>query len=282
MRKSHYCIKKILNNNAVVTVDFNAKCEVIFMGKGIGFGKKVNEPFTYEPSMKKYELQRKSEKGTTDALVNTIDPLYVEIAAQIVDLAAAAFGEGAIDSNILLPLADHIAFSVVRMRAGMDMSNPFSEDIRLLYEEEYAVGLKAKAIIESRAGFTIPDGELAYIVLYIHSALNDTKVAQSLRVPQIIHESIRRIQDECGISEIGEFAYHRLMYHIKCMLARVNANEKLNQDMIAFTREKCPYSFATAQDICRQIGEELHTTFTDAEVSFLALHIERIKACPQD
>ncbi len=260
--------------------NFQEKSEVIFVGNGVGFNKKVNQPFEGSGTFKEYHLGRKTEKGPTDSLLNSVDPLYVEIASAVIDLSEEAFGHASIDNNILLPLADHIAFSVVRMKANMSMSNPFSEDIRLLYKDEYNVALKAKDIIEARTGFFIPDGELAYISLYIHSALNDTQVSNALQIPVIIRRSIDRIQKECHIENIDGFAYNRLLYHIKCMLARSNKNEKLNQDIIAFTREKYGYAYSQAEIICQELGKELGETFSEAEISFLALHIERIKTIP--
>lgn len=277
-----YYIKKVLNNNAVVVVDIQEKQEIIFMGKGIGFGKKVNHPFEEGPGSKKYILKQATEKGSTEDLLNSVNPIYVEIAGAIIDLSEEAFGDTAIDNNILLPLADHIAFSVVRMQAKMAMHNPFAEDIRLLYEDEYAVALKAKDIIEARTGFFIPDGELGYITLYIHSALCDMGVSQSLKITSIIRESVDRIQEECQIEEIGTIAYNRLLYHIKCMMTRANKNEALNQDMIAFTKEKCAYSFNVAKAICHGLREELGMCFTETEISYLALHIERIRTSPKD
>ena len=48
-----YCVKKVLNNNAVLAVDLRRKEEVIFLGKGVGFNKKVNQPFEDPKSVKK-------------------------------------------------------------------------------------------------------------------------------------------------------------------------------------------------------------------------------------
>lgn len=52
-----YCVKKVLNNNAVLAVDLHRKEEVVCMGKGgVGFNKKVNQPFDDPEGVKKYHL----------------------------------------------------------------------------------------------------------------------------------------------------------------------------------------------------------------------------------
>jgi len=275
-----YCIKKVLNNNAVVAVDFTARKEVVFLGKGIGFNKKVNQPYTPTKGVKRYQLELANAKGSTDMMLNSVKPIYVEMAGMILDMTQEAFGQDAVDGNILLPLADHIAFTVERMESNMKLANPFEEDIRLLYKEEYEIAQKARDKMEERMGIRVPDNELTFIALYIHSALNDSEVSESMRIPVIIRQSIERIKEECHIDEIGGFAYNRLMYHIKCMLGRVNKNAELDQAMIEFTKQQCPYSYKLAQGICKELGEELDTSFTEAEVSYLALHIERIRINP--
>ncbi|MEG0376914.1 MAG: PRD domain-containing protein [Eubacterium sp.] len=271
-----YCVKKILNNNAVLAVDLIQKEEVIFLGNGVGFHKKVNQPFERTEGIKKYHLQKNTAKGPTEKLLNSVEPIYLEIASDIIKKAEELLRE--IDENVLLPLADHIAFSIVRLQSDMNLTNPFSEDIRLLFEEEYQVAQYGQKIIKERIGCRIPEDEVAYITLYIHSALSDAKVSQSMQIPIIIRQSIEQIERECKINiDRGSFSYNRLLYHIKCMLARVHNNERLNHDMIEFAKEKCTYSFGIAKEICQRLGKELGQIFTEKEVSYLALHIERIR-----
>ena len=63
-----YCVKKVLNNNAVLAVDLRRKEEVIFLGKGVGFNKKVNQPFEDPKSVKKYHLKKETSKALQTSL----------------------------------------------------------------------------------------------------------------------------------------------------------------------------------------------------------------------
>ncbi|MCF6463120.1 PRD domain-containing protein [Clostridium sp. Cult1] len=40
-----------------------------------------------------------------------------------------------------------LGFSIERMRQGMDVNNPFINEIKLLYPEEYKISLEASNII---------------------------------------------------------------------------------------------------------------------------------------
>ena len=48
--------------------------------------------------------------------------------------------------------------------------------------------------------------------------------------------------------------------------------------MIEFTKKKCAYAFEVAGEICEKLSHELGEQFTEKEISYLALHIERIRS----
>ncbi|MBC3888597.1 PRD domain-containing protein [Acetobacterium paludosum] len=269
-------IKKILNNNAILAFDIEKKKEVIFLGKGVGFNKKIAMTDETPPGIKKYYLDKDTEKGLSADLIKNVAPIYLEIAHEIIKTAEVKFEQ--LDNHILLPLADHIAFAIERIEGHINFENPFTNDIRFLYEQEFEVALKGKAVITEKTGYTISDDDVGYIALYIHSAISDTKVSQSMNVAIIMGEAIKQIENDCSMTiKVGSFAYSRLMYHFRFMISRVMTNEKLNSDMIEYTKNHCPYAFEVAAGVCQKLEQELGKPFSEREVSYLALHIERIR-----
>ena len=114
-----YCILKILNNNALLAKVKEDDSERILLGKGIGFGKKAGDEFTEIPGASVYTPVVREERNSTMNVVNTIDPVYIEAAGKIIEEAELVFDT--IKRDILLPLADHIAFAAKR-EAGEDIS----------------------------------------------------------------------------------------------------------------------------------------------------------------
>lgn len=269
-------IKKVLNNNAILAFDIEKKKEVIFLGKGVGFNKKIAMTDETPPGIKKYYLDKDTEKGLTADLIKQVEPIYLEIAHEIIKAAEVKFVK--LDNHILLPLADHIAFAIERIEGNIHFENPFTNDIRFLYEQEFEVALKGKAVITEKTGYLISDDEVGYIALYIHSTISDTKVSQSMNVAIIMGEAIKQIENDCNMTiKVGSFAYSRLMYHFRFMISRVMTNEKLNSDMIDYTKTHLPYAFEVATSVCQKLEKELGKPFSEREVSYLALHIERIR-----
>ena len=128
-----YKIIKVLNNNTILAC--NETEEVIIMYKGI----------------------------------NYIDPVYLEIASEIIRLIIEKFGK--IDNDILLPLADHIYFAIKRMDENIMPLNPFINDIRLLFPDEYEVALEGREVINKFISRMINDDEVGFITLHIQQFL---------------------------------------------------------------------------------------------------------------
>ena len=64
------------------------------------------------------------------------------------DHAEKVFGQ--IDRSILFPMADHLAFAVQRIRNQEQISNPLTEDIRILFHQEYKVAKCAEQLLRER------------------------------------------------------------------------------------------------------------------------------------
>lgn len=270
-----YQIEKVLNNNSVL-VGGEDGTSMIFMRKGIGFGMHANDLITMEDTMDIYHLAPANERGSTLDMVDEVDPIYIEIAAKIIDLANVAFGD--VDTNILLPLADHIAFSIERLKQEMDVSNPFTNEIRLLYQKEFNVALEGKKIIEQELGYIINDDEVGYITLHIHASLSEDKLSQSIQAAMIIKESIEQIEKDFQILiQSDSMSYVRLMNHMKFLLLRLRSGEDLKVDVSGFVKDTFPYAYQTAEHICMRLSKVYEKTIDDVEVGYLALHIERIR-----
>ena len=82
-----YRISKVLNHNTVIGIHADDNQEYLVMGKGIGFGKKVSERFEVRDGDTVYSLQATSNRGSAKELATSIQPIYLEIANEILDEA---------------------------------------------------------------------------------------------------------------------------------------------------------------------------------------------------
>ncbi|MEE1196664.1 MAG: PRD domain-containing protein [Lachnospiraceae bacterium] len=270
-----YRVKKVLNHNAVIGIHGDTNQEYLILGKGAGFGKKISERIEKRAGDMVYSLQESTERGDSGKLVNSIDPLYLEIANEVLDEAEKVFKT--LDRNVLFPLADHMEYAVKRIQNHEQISNPLTEDIRILFYMEYKVAQSVQPILRERMGIEMDDDEIGYISLHIHSAIQDENVSQAMQIARAVRECITLVEQEIGRPiDVLSLSYNRLMNHIRYMVARVLNKEQLKLNMNDYMEIKFPKAFQLARYICDEVGLMLKCSIDQVEIGYLAMHIERV------
>ncbi len=269
-----YRITKVLNHNAVITVDEDAK-EYLIMGKGIGFGRKIAERIDAGEDSSVYSLQSTTERGEAEAIVKQVNPACLEIADVILKEAEKNFGK--VDRKILFSLADHLQFAVDRMMKDEKIRNPMTDDIKVLFHAEYKTAEVARKVVKETFEIDITDDEVGYLALHVHSAIDDESVSQAMQIAHAVNECIAAIRKRANVNlETTSLGYNRLMNHIRYMLIRMTTGEKIKLDINDYMRVKFPETFAIAQSICDEMSVSFHKSYQEAEIGYLAMHIERV------
>ena len=193
----------------------------------------------------------------------------------VLDEAEKVFGQ--IDRNILFPLADHISYAVERIRRNETISNPLTEDIRVLFHMEYKVASCVIPLLESHFGISISEDEVGYITLHVHSAIDDEKVSDAMQTARAVRECIRIVEESMGKKiDVMTLSYNRLMNHVRYMIVRALEGEKLKLSLNDYMQVKYPEEFALAAKICDEIGQMIKSPLKDVEIGYLAMHICRV------
>lgn len=271
-----YRVSKVLNNNGVIAIDMDENKEYVILGKGVGFGKKVSQRFDKPEGCTTYRLEQETERGSAKELVKGIEPEYLEIADAILTESQKVFGDS-IDRGILFPLADHISFAVARIRRNEQISNPLTEDIKVLFYSEFKVAETLKTILRERLQIEIDDHEVGYVALHIHSAIGDEKVSVAMQTARAVRECIDMIEKATGKPiDVLSLSYNRLMNHMKYMVARASTGEKLNLDMNEYMLDQYPQAYKVATDICKNLEGCIGHKLDETEIGYLAMHIQRV------
>lgn len=271
-----YRVSKVLNNNGVIAIDMDENKEYVILGKGVGFGKKVSQRFDKPEGCTTYRLEQETERGSAKELVKGIEPEYLEIADAILTESQKVFGDS-IDRGILFPLADHISFAVARIRRNEQISNPLTEDIKVLFYSEFKVAETLKTILRERLQIEIDDHEVGYVALHIHSAIGDEKVSVAMQTARAVRECIDMLEKATGKPiDVLSLSYNRLMNHMKYMVARASTGEKLNLDMNEYMLDQYPQAYKVATDICKNLEGCIGHKLDEIETGYLAMHIQRV------
>ena len=272
-----YRVKKALNHNTVIAIGLEDNQEYLLLGKGVGFGKKVSERIKPQEDCTVYSLREQTDRGTAMEIVKEIDPVYLEVAQQVLKEAERIFGK--IDWSILFPMADHIAFAVKRIQNNEQISNPLTSDIQALFHMEYKTAECLRPILRERLLAEIDEHEIGYVALHIHSAIVDENVALSMQIAGTVRECIELVEQETKTTiDVMSLSYNRLMNHVRYMVARAIKGEKLKLDMNDYMSVKFPDEFRMAATVCGHLGTYLKKLLDDVEIGYLAMHIQRVSA----
>ena len=270
-----YRIEKVLNHNTVIAIHQDDHKEVLIMGKGVGFGRKVAERIEVRPEDRLYSLQKYKERGGAKEIVKSIEPEFLELTNAVLNEAEKVFGK--IDRMVLFPLADHIAFAVKRIQNHEQISNPLTEDIRVLFHMEFKVAESIRPLLKKQFQIDIEDDEIGYVALHIHSAIEDEKVSQAMQMARSVRECISMVEEAIGKPiDIASLSYNRLMNHIRYMVARAVNGEKLKMNINDYMSVKFPEAFQAAKKICEEMETSLKLPMEEIEIGYLAMHMERM------
>lgn len=269
-------IIKILNHNAILVHDQVDNQTLLIMHTGIGFGRKINDFIVVGEMDQIYHIQDFSMSSKDQSILKKMNPLYLEISHDLLSLYQSEFGS--LDEGKLIPLADHIGFAIERIKSDITISNPFSNEIRLLYPQEWAIARQAREIIFNKLAVLINDDEIGYITLHLHASQEISK-DHGFIVAMIVNKSIRQIESQYNIIvDMNSLSYSRLMIHMKFMIARLNEDEILTLDMEDYTKASIPTAYEVAKNIVDSMSEALGKNVPEIEIGYLAMHMDRILA----
>lgn len=270
-----YRITKILNHNSFMGIESKNDQECLIMGKGVAFGKKVGQTVSVIGDARVYSLKELTDRGEAKDIIKSVSPLCLELANEVLDQAEEEFGK--VDRSILFTMADHLDFAVRRIQNGEQISNPLTDDIRIMFYKEYKVAGCIRDLLKEKLGIRIDEHEIGYIALHVHAAIVDENVSQAMEIARTVRECICMVEEETGKSiDVMSLSYNRLMNHVRYMVARAIHGEKLKMSLNDYMSVKFPGPYMTAEKICRKMEKSLKLPIPDIEIGYLAMHLERM------
>ena len=273
-----YTIKKVLNNSVVIC-QHDMDPEVILLGKGIGFGKKPGD--LVDPASvpeKVYQLTDKEEQSQYRELVKHVDEDFIAFMQEIVGFIEQSTGKK-VDQHIHIGLTDHLFFTMKRIEQGMEVTNPFLLETESLYPTEYALAERIVDMFHERLDVLLPDAEIGFIALHIHSATTFKNVLEVNRHNQIIGQIVQTIESRLNVKlDRTSLDYKRLLRHLRYAVERVATGETVEapQKIEKVLRDEYPLCYSTAWELMSIMERELKRPVPRGEATYLTMHLQRL------
>ena len=274
-----FVIRKIFNNNVILAEKASAEGELIFVGKGIGFSHKAGD------QVLKSELKIDKEfapivgekRENYIQLLEEVDSKVIGVTEEIIAMVSSELEED-LNQHIRIGLTDHIAFSLKRIKDGIEVANPFLAETRTLYNEEYRLAEKAVEMLSERFELEIPESEIGFITFHIHGARNEKGLSKTLKNTTVIKELVTEVENELGQKLSYEsLNYARLVNHLRFALERIETDASNPNPLLENIKENFSFSFEIAEKLAETIEEKFNSKVPEAEKGYLALHLQRLK-----
>ncbi|MBE4908983.1 transcription antiterminator [Bacillus luteolus] len=272
-----FILKKRLNNNVIIAVH-EAYGEVVLLGKGLGFGKNQNDWIKVDSYEKMFVLKNGVEQEQYMKLLPTIDEDFVEVMNDLIYLISENI-HSPIHEHIHIALTDHIAFAIKRVKQGIHIENPFLTETKDMYPAEYGLAAKVVKLLHDAVGVKLPDGEIGFIALHIHSAISNKSSDEFHHYVDLISELIQLIEVSLKVKlDREEIQYLRLARHLTNIIKRAQNRDKVDaaSELANLLKNEYPLCYNLSCKVMLEIKNALHIPVHDAEIVYFTMHLQRL------
>lgn len=271
-------IKKVLNNNVLIAAHPSYH-EVVLIGKGIGFNRKKDDTIDTDGAEKLFVLKSEKEQTNYINLLPLIENELLDVIISAIELIEQET-KAALNEHIHVALTDHLMFAVSRVSKGMEITNPFLVETRVLYPKEYEIASDVVNLIHEKAGISLPNGEIGFIALHIHSASTNKNLSDVNRYSQLISRLVKIVEVQLKMKIDKEsMEYMRLIRHLRFTIERVANGERVEEPEAIATllKEEYPVCYNLAWKLIKVIQQTLKKHVFDAEAVYITMHLQRLQ-----
>lgn len=264
-------------NNNLALVRVNGKEKIIF-AKGIGFGKKFGDIISKDtPFEKIFSIEDEDNAKNLKKVVEKVDNEFFVVCEEAI-LEVSKRVKGELNEKIHVSLIDHLHFAVKRLEKNEEIKNPFLIEIETFYPQEYELAKMVADKVGEAMSIDIPEGEVGFIALHIHSSLNDGRLSNTVKYSYLSSSIIEHIEKKLKLHiDRKSLDYTRFITHIRFAIERILSKEKIKNDLYEIIKIRYKKSYKVAKEVAKIIEDYLVVKVSEEEIAYLALHIERFR-----
>lgn len=268
-------VRKVFNNNAIVATDETLR-DVVVLGAGIGFQKKINDEIDEKKIERTYVFEEDSKKRFEESL-RMVPTKYFLVTTQIVEKAEKELGIK-FNSEVFISISDHIAFAIRRHRENVYLPNIILDETKILYKKEFKIGLWAIQRIKEQLHVTLEEDEAGYIALHLVNYSLNNQQSNATKVLNFTREVVKIIEFTSKVEfKKDSLAYLRLSTHLKYLGERIFRNEIESMDTTLSIRDLLNQDvrlYMCINRIKKLIVDRYDYSLSPDEETYLIIHIK--------
>lgn len=275
-------IKKIINNNILCAVDDKGN-ELIVTGRGIGFQRHRGETIDTALIERTYRMEEKTGQRKLRELVEKIPIEHLSLTEGLIKHITSQIPQK-LNESLLITMADHISFAILRKAQGVEFSNPLKGSIMCYYPTEYHLGQYCLGVIREHLGVTLHEDEAAFLALHIVNAELSTNMSEMYDITKLIEGTISVVEyfykKEFDRESLD---FNRFVVHLRYFAQRLfqgkmmeDAQGERDEVFRQLIMKNCKEHYKCAQCVADYIKNTYQKNLSDEELTYLTIHLKRI------
>ena len=275
-------IKKIINNNILCAVDDRGH-ELIVTGRGIGFQRHRGEVIDISRIERTYRMEEKTGQRKLRELVEKIPIEHLSLTEELIKHITSQIPQK-LNESLLITMADHISFAILRKAQGVEFSNPLKGSIMCYYPTEYHLGQYCLGVIREHLGVTLHEDEAAFLALHIVNAELSTNMSEMYDITKLIEGTISVVEyfykKEFDRESLD---FNRFVVHLRYFAQRLfqgkmmeDAQGERDEVFRQLIMKNCKEHYKCAQCVADYIKNTYQKNLSDEELTYLTIHLKRI------
>lgn len=275
-------IKKIINNNILCAVDDRGN-ELIVTGRGIGFQRHRGEVIDISRIERTYRMEEKTGQRKLRELVEKIPIEHLSLTEELIKHITSQIPQK-LNESLLITMADHISFAILRKAQGVEFSNPLKGSIMCYYPTEYHLGQYCLGVIREHLGVTLHEDEAAFLALHIVNAELSTNMSEMYDITKLIEGTISVVEyfykKEFDRESLD---FNRFVVHLRYFAQRLfqgkmmeDAQGERDEVFRQLIMKNCKEHYKCAQCVADYIKNTYQKNLSDEELTYLTIHLKRI------
>lgn len=213
-------IERLFNHNVILSRNEKGH-EVVYMGKGLAFQKKVGDEVDPRKVEKEFVLKDSYDSSQIEFLLSNIPNNEIELVSQLIELAEQELNITFINT-MYITLVDHVHYAIERNKENINLPNPLLFEIKKFYPKEYTAAKNSIKLIKKETGIDFNEDEAGFITLhFVNGQQQHANMDVTMQSTAVVKDIMNIISRFFGIILTeDDINFQRIVTHLQFFLKR--------------------------------------------------------------
>ncbi|MFW3589518.1 BglG family transcription antiterminator LicT [Vagococcus fluvialis] len=276
-------ISKVLNNNVVIALKDDGT-ELVLMGTGLGFQKKVGSHIDDEKIQKTFELKGDLDSLRVEEMLSEIPEDIIEMSYRILKKSKEKLNKE-MNETAFLSFADHLHTAIQRSEKNIQLKNFLLWDIKRFFPKELAIAQEGIRWVNEEMNTNLSEDEAGFLTLHIVNAEIDNSSEDAIKLTQLIEEILTTIKYTLKINFVEQDIYfQRFITHLRFFSERVirvsngehEEDNRVESELFELITTKYKEAYIATKKVVELLANRWNYEVSPDEQVYITIHLARI------